>query len=354
MKKLLALILTIALVFSLCACGGGKTPETKAPETAAPGTEAPATEAPATEAPATQPSGTTTLMSLGTAGSGGAWYAIGAAMSDLLSNGNIGLQVSCQTTGGGLENCKLVNDNDCEIAITIGYLAYNALNGEGDFEGAKMENLSLLFSGLSNGVMQVVVPANSSIKSFADLKGKKVAVGPAGGGAITTLTAALEYFGVKYSEITPTYVAYDEGVTMMTDGNVDAAVVYGGIPTAAVSTLSASKVDFRMLELTAEEQKAIVDKYTYFVPFTVPAATYDMDHDILTLATPNVVIVSKNLPEDLVYNMCTVLLSEEGIEAIHNSQGSAKGLTIEKAAGTEVIPFHPGALKFYKEKGLIK
>ena len=224
---------------------------------------------------------TITDISLGSASSGGAWYSIGAGLTDLINTSDIGIQASLATTGGSIENCKLVSKGSCEIAIAIGYHAYSAQNGQAVFEGAQMDNLSLLFSGLSVGVMQVVVPGNSSIQSIADLKGKKVAVGPAGGGAITTLTACLEYYGVGYDEISPTYVSYDEGVTMMTDNNVDAAIVYAGIPTPSVSTLQAGGKDFRILSLPKEDQEAILSQYTYFSGVDIPAAMYGLPEDVL-------------------------------------------------------------------------
>ncbi len=293
-----------------------------------------------------------TDISLGSASSGGAWYSIGAALTDLINKSDIGIQASLQTTGGSIENCKLVSKGSCEIAIAIGYHAYNAQNGVAEFEGAKMDNLTLMFSGLSVGVMQVIVPGSSTIKTMADLKGKRVAVGPAGGGAITTLTACLEYYGVGYDEITPTYVAYDEGVTMMTDSNVDAAIVYAGVPTAAVQTLQAGGKDFRILSLTKEEQEAILANYTYFTGVSIAAGVYGLTEDVLTIGTPNVVLVNADMPEDLVYKIMETYFSDEGLEAIHNSQSSARGLTLEKAAASPCIEFHPGALKFFTDKGL--
>jgi TRAP transporter TAXI family solute receptor len=141
-------------------------------------------------------------IAIGTASAGGAWYPIGAVIADIISQSSLGVQAITQTTGGGVENCKLVNNGDTELAITLGYLAYNAQNGLDPFP-QKMNNISGLFGGLSTGVMQVVVNADSPIKTYQDLKGKKVAVGPAGGGAIITLQAALEAFGIKYSQIKP-------------------------------------------------------------------------------------------------------------------------------------------------------
>lgn len=296
---------------------------------------------------------TVTDIAIGTAASGGAWYPIGAVMSDIVSTSDLGISATVQTTGGGVENCKLTNTGDCELSITIGYLAYNAQNGLDPYVGNQMDNISCLFGGLSTGVMQVVLPGDSDVQSFADLAGKRVAVGPAGGGAITCLTACLEYEGVSYSDIVPTYVSYDEGVTMMTDGHVDAAIVYGGIPTSAVSTLVASNTSFRLLSLSAEMQAALLEEYTYFVPVTIPADMYSQPEDALTIGTPNIVIVSSDMPEDVVYDLCSLFFTDENLAKIQESQPSAKGLTIEKAATETSIPLHPGAERFFREMGLL-
>jgi TRAP transporter TAXI family solute receptor len=291
-------------------------------------------------------------IAVGTAAAGGAWYPIGAVISDIISRSNLGTQAATQTTGGGVENCKLVSNGDTEIAITLGYLAYNAQNGLTPYN-KKMPNISGLFGGLSTGVMQVLVNGDSPIKSYKDLKGKKVAVGPAGGGAIITLDAALEAFGIKYSQITPSYVTYDEGVSMMTDHSIDAAIVYGGIPTPAVKTLQASHKSFRILNLTEAEQTSILKKYTYFSPVKIPSAMYGLSEDVLTIGTPNEIIVNSKLSDDFVYQLCKLLLSDENIKKIQESQPSAKEFSLANAAKTSV-KLHPGAEKYYKEIGLLK
>ena len=292
-----------------------------------------------------------TDIAIGTAAAGGAWYPIGAAMADIINLSNLNIQASVQTTGGGIENSKLVQDGDCEIAINIGFLAYNAYNGHAPYN-RPMTNIRGMFGGLSVGVMQLVVLGNSPIQKFSDLKGKKVAVGPAGGGAISALTACLEVENLKYTDISPSYVSYDEGITMMTDGNIDAAIVYGGIPTPAVKSLEAGGKNFRLITLNEEEQEAILKAYPYFVGINIQTVTYGLPEIIRTVGTPNIVICSADLPEDVVYEMCKLFFAENNLKKIQNSQPSAKELSIETAPKVPV-PWHPGAEKFFKEIGLL-
>lgn len=291
-------------------------------------------------------------IAIATASAGGAWYPIGAGMAEVIKRSLLGVQARVQTTGGGVENVKLVHDGKVEIGITISYLAFNGYNAIDPYR-SKLQNIRTLCSGLSTGVMQVVVPASSRIKSMADLRGKKVAVGPAGGGALTVLDDIFKEYGFKMSNVTPSYVSYDEGVTMMTDGHIDAAVVYAALPTPAVKTLSTGPNPFRMLDLEENVQKSLLSKYPYYVPIRISKDMYGTGSDIRVVGTPNIVIVYSKLPEELVYNITKAFFEPKNLEIIHTSHPSAKGLTLERAA-LAAVPLHPGAEKFYREKGVLK
>jgi TRAP transporter TAXI family solute receptor len=291
-------------------------------------------------------------IAIATASAGGAWYPIGAGMAEVIKRSLPGIQARVQTTGGGVENVKLVHDGKVEIGITISYLAYNGYNGVDPYKN-KMQNVRTLCSGLSTGVMQVVVQANSRIKSLADLKGKKVAVGPAGGGALTVLNDIFQEYGFKMSNVTPSYVSYDEGVTMMTDGHVDAAVVYAALPTPAVKTLSTGPNPFRMLDLEENTQKSLLSKYPYYVPIKIPKEMYGTGSDVRVVGTPNIVITHSKLSEELVYKITKAFFEPKNLEIIHTSHPSAKALTLERAV-LAAVPLHTGAEKFYREKGLLK
>jgi TRAP transporter TAXI family solute receptor len=291
-------------------------------------------------------------LAIATASSGGAWFPIGAGMSEVIKRSLPGVQARVQTTGGGVENVKLVHDGKVEIGITISYLAYNGYNAIDPYT-SKMQNIRTLFSGLSTGVMQVLVPAGSKIKSVGDLKGKKVSVGPAGGGALTVLNDIFQEYGFKMGNITASYVAYDEGVTMMTDGHIDASVVYAALPTPAVKTLATGTHSFRMLDLEENIQKTLLSKYPYYIPVTITKEVYGLPYDVRVVGTPNIVIVSSKLPDDLVYRMTKAFFEPAGLEMIRNSHPSARPLSLEKAA-VAPVPLHPGAEKFYREKGILK
>jgi uncharacterized protein len=291
-------------------------------------------------------------LAISTASSGGAWFPIGVGMAEVIKKSIPGVQARVQTTGGGVENVKLVHDGKTELGITISYLAYSGYQGIDPYKN-KMQNIRTLCSGLSTGVMQVIVLANSRIKGIADLKGKKISVGPAGGGAITVLDDIFKEYGFKMSNVTPSYVAYDEGITMLTDGHLDAAVVYAALPTPAVKTLATGPHAFRMLELEENIQKTLLSKYPYYIPITITKDVYGTPSDLRVVGTPNIVIVYSKLPDDLVYKITKAFFEPANLEMIRNSHPSARPLTLEKAALVPV-PLHPGAEKFYREKGVMK
>jgi hypothetical protein len=321
----------LLMVLALTGCGGTEpSPETETPQELA---------------------NTVSDITIGTAAAGGAWYPIGATMADIIMLSDLGVQANVATTGGSIENCKLVQDMTCEIAITVGYQAYDAMNGNPPYEG-KYEDLRCVFSGLSYGVLQVVVPDNSDIKSFADLAGKRVAAGPAGGGAILVLDMVLNHYGLSMSDVRASYVSYEEGVTMMTDGQVDAAVAYAGIATPAISTLKAKNEDFRMLGFTEEEMDELLKVYPFFSKIIVPSDMYGLDVDTITVGTANIVFANANLEEDLVYDICKLFFTEENLKRIQDSQPSVE-LTLENATRNP-IPWHPGAERYFKEIGLIE
>ena len=123
------------------------------------------------------------FMTVGTGSTGGAYYPIGVAIAEVLTS-KLGTQATAEVTGGSLDNLRLINDGDCDLGIAQGNNMMDAFNGTGDYVDNAYENINAMFGGLSKGFFQVVVLENSPIQSMADLKGKKVCMGPAGNAAI--------------------------------------------------------------------------------------------------------------------------------------------------------------------------
>lgn len=289
------------------------------------------------------------FLTIGTASTGGAFYPIGIAMAEIIHN-KVGISTTAQITGGAVENNYLVDSGTNDLAITMGFMAYNAVNGFPPYT-KKMDNVSVLFSGLSKGVFHVVVNKDSKIKSIKDLKGKKVALGPAGGGAIAVANDIFAFYGLKSSDIKPVYISYEQAADALTDGNIDAIVVQSAAPAPAITQLTAARKAIRILSIEDEYLDKILEKATYYSKVVLPAEMYGTDEAATTIYTSLVVVVNKKMSEDLAYRITKAFF--ENIDIIKNSHPSASGLELEGAVQALPAPLHPGAAKYFKEKGIL-
>ncbi len=289
------------------------------------------------------------FLSVGTAGTGGAYYPIGIAIADIITN-DLDIPTSAKVTGGAAENNMLVDDNTVQLAITQGPMAYAAVNGTSPYT-TQYENVLALFNGLSKGVLHVVVMNDSSINSFEDLKGKTIAMGPAGGGAINVTLDILSAYGLDLDDIKPTFLAYAEGVDALKDGNVDAAVIQSAAPASAITQLAASTKDFKIISIEEDKLEEVLKTFPYYSGIDIPHDMYGIESDATTVYLSNMVVVSGELSEDEVYNITKAIF--ENIDKIQQSHPAAKGLSIETAVERTPIPLHPGAEKYFKERGLL-
>lgn len=335
-KKILAVMLCMVLVFSLAACSSGGE-QKPAEEQKAAGEQKPAEEK--------KPK----IVSVGTAGMGGTYYPVGVGLGKIIESYVEGTKVSVELTGGTMENPVLIAQDKMEFAIANEHLAEFARTGKAPFDTLKEHNVMALASGLNKGYTQYVVSANSKIQSPKDLKGKKIAVGPQGNGSIPVLQHVLEFYGIKWDEIQASYINYSEGMQALADGRVDMALSQAGLPTPAVVELAAGKHKFRILSLPNRDE--LLKRYPY-VKADIPANTYDGQTEMVeTIATQNMLIVNSNVDEEFVYEVTKALF--ENVDEFRAAHGSISSFNIDDAVKT-VVPIHPGALKYYKEKGVVK
>jgi TRAP transporter TAXI family solute receptor len=289
-----------------------------------------------------------TVISIGTADMGGAYYPIGAAVAQVINDNIPYLEAKVEVTGGALENPKLIYEGQSEIGITNANLAYFALNGEEMYED-KMDNLTQLFSGMSPGVFQIVVKEGSPINSIADLKGKRVAVGPQGGTGLAVIPPILEAYGLTMNDIVPSYISYQDGCDGLVSGNVDASIVMSAMPATAISNVTVNH-KLKVIGIDDAIRTKLMRDYSYFVEQDIPKETYDTDSDEKTVAIPNMMLITNELDEQTVYDITKAIF--ENLEVIHNAHPTGKAIQLENAP-KEVIPLHPGAARYYEEKGLM-
>lgn len=284
-----------------------------------------------------------TELIIGTASMGGAFYPMGQGIANLVTKYANGLSMVPVVTGGAVENPRLLMSGDVDIAITNANIAYFAVAGKAPFE--KKMDIACVAS-LYPSVLHMVTLAKSPIRNFADLKGKRVAVGPAGGGTLDILKVLLEEYGMSMKDITPSYLAYADGFSEMADGNVDAAFALSGYPAAAVmQTIATNKI--RFIEIDPAKLASIMRKYPYYTDITLPASLYKTDGDAVVIGVQNVLIVKKEMSEDTVYKIVKALFDNLPEFAATN----ANAAQINKAKASRVpIPLHPGAAKYFVGK----
>ncbi len=290
------------------------------------------------------------FLTIGTGTTGGVYYPVGMAMANIIS-GKVGIPTTAQVTGGAIENNTLVNTKVVDMGIAQTVMSYNAVKGLAPYK-EKLNNVSALFSGLSKGVFQVVVNKNSAIKSIRDLKGKKISLGPAGGGAITTFLEVFSAYGYTEKDFQPVYNAYDQAADALVDGNLDAIVVQAAAPTAALTQIIAAKKPVRFISIENDMMQRLLKRYSYYGKEVLTKDVYNTDTPVNTFYIANMLVVRKDLSTDLVYRITKALF--ENLDTIQKSHPSIKGLTTHSAVEGIPIPLHPGAEKYFKEKGLIK
>ncbi|QNG59446.1 TAXI family TRAP transporter solute-binding subunit [Bacillus sp. PAMC26568] len=283
-----------------------------------------------------------------TGGTGGTYYPLGGSFGDIISD-NTDYKATVQSSGASVENMQTLKSGDAEIAFSQTDIATYALNGESMFKDNKIDNV-LGLGTLYNETVQLITTEKSGIKSVEDLKGKKVSVGAIGSGAYLNATQVLEVHGLTVEDIQAQNLSFDESTEGIQGGSIDAAFVTAGTPTAAVETLSAQN-DVVVVPLEADKVKELIEKYPFYSEDVVPSGTYKIGEDVNTVAVKAMLVVQDELAEDLVYDI-TKSIFENTDKIAH-----AKGKLIKAETALEGIgdlKLHPGAEKYFKEKGVLK
>ncbi|MGO4889265.1 TAXI family TRAP transporter solute-binding subunit [Anaerobacillus sp. MEB173] len=324
MKKYLFPFLLSALLVILAACGSEES-----------GTE--------TNEESSLPS----QLIIATGGTSGTYYPLGGGIAQIITD-NTNVSATAQTTGGSVENMRLLGSKDVELAFVQNDIADYATNGTMMFEGSKVENLQGLAT-LYNETVQIVVPANSSISSVADLEGKRVSVGAPGSGVEANARQILEVFGLTFDDFNAEYLAFGDSVSRIQDGNLDAAFLTAGAPTSAVTELSATS-GVKLINIEADKIAELMNKYPFYVEETVPADTYPGVAETKTVAVKAMLAVSSDLPEEFVYEATKALFENTAQLVAINTR--AEFISVDNALEGLSIDIHPGALKFYEENGI--
>ena len=282
-----------------------------------------------------------------TGGTAGTYYPLGGALAELLNQNIKGMNASAQSTGASVANVNMLKDGSVDIAFIQNDIAYYAANGKEMFKDNKVENIRGI-AALYPETVQFVTTADKGIKSIADLKGKKVAVGASGSGAEANARQILGAYGLTYDDIDVQYLSFGEAADALKDGNVDVGVVVAGFPTAAIQDLAANK-SAALVNIDAEHADKLMKQYPYFTKITVPKGTYPgQEEDVSTVAVKCVVVTTDKLSDDLGEQIAKAIY--EHLDRMKAAHAVGKYITKDTALEGMSIKMNAGAEKYLKAK----
>ncbi|MCP5143912.1 MAG: TAXI family TRAP transporter solute-binding subunit [Gammaproteobacteria bacterium] len=242
---------------------------------------------------------------IGTASLGGAYYPVGQGIATVFTEHAEGYGMFPVVTAGSLENPRLLQSGDIELGISNIDLAYFAANGLPPYRSAMpVAALGALYAS----VLHIVVRADSPIKSIADLRGRKLAVGAVGGGTQLLVVKLLAAYGIGENEVTMNYLSFADGFSQLGDGNLDAAFALSAYPASAIMEVK-SKRDIRFVGLAADEPglAGFLQREPYYRVTDLPAKSYDLPAPVAVLAVDNVLLVRADAEDDMVYRMTNAI-----------------------------------------------
>ena len=317
MKKLVSLVLIAALVMALAACGASGSAR----------------------------------MTMGTGGTAGTYYAFGGVLGQYMKN-HANVDVTVVSTDGSKANIQGIAAGDYQLGTVQSDVMAYAWAGTRSFEADGAVNSFRVIAGLYAEAVQLVT-MDPSIKSVADLAGKRVSIGAPGSGVYFNAIDVLSAAGLTENDIQAQYQSFADSADALKDGKIDAAFIVAGAPTAAITELCTTNSAY-LVPIDGE----IADKlmaaspfYTFYTLYTIPAGTYNgQTEDVVTVTVKATLIVSADADEETVYNLTKAIF--DNVAAITAENGKGAELSIENATSGMTAPFHPGAAKYFAEQGV--
>lgn len=291
------------------------------------------------------------FVSILTGGTGGVYYPIGVSLAGIYSKNIKGMQATAQATKGSVENLQRLGKNDAEVAITLGDSLSFAWNGNPEVGFPQpvknLRGVAVLYAN----VIQIVASKDSGIKSLSDLKGKRMSVGAPRSGTELNTRAVLAAAGIDYKDLGKVeYLDFNQSVELIKNRQLDVTLQSVGLGNAALRDL-ANSVDIVVVPVSAAEAAKIPDKA--YQPTVVPANTYKgQTEPVPTVEVANILVTTDKVPAETVYQMTKLMF--ENLDTLIAAHASAKSIKLETALKGMPIPLHPGAEKYYREKGVLK
>ena len=287
---------------------------------------------------------------LATGGTAGTYYPFGGAMAKIWNSKIPGMNVTAQATGASAENVRLVNRGEAELALVQSDTVDFAYNAKEAFK-EKIQTMRAI-AVLYPEIIQIVARGDSPAKTFGDLKGARIGVGAPGSGTEANFRQLLDVYGMKKEDVKPQYLSFSESAEQFKDKHIDAFFVVSGVPNSAIMDVAAMH-NIKILAIEDDKVARLDQKYPFLAPAKIPAGTYKgQSSEVKTMAVMAVLIASSQMKDDVAYSLTKTLFENQSELAATHAKG--KELNVQTAVKGVSIPFHPGAMKFYKEKGVMK
>ena len=321
MKRIIAILMVLAMVFSLAACGGNG------------------------EADANN---SATAMTMGTGGTAGTYYGYGGILGNQIKT-TTGITVNVVATDGSKANILGVDTGNYQLGTVQSDVMSYAWEGSRAFQEEGKIDTFRVIGGLYAEAVQLIT-MDKNIKSVEDLKGKKVSIGAAGSGVYFNAIDVLNAAGLEESDIVPQYQSFADSADALKDGKIDAAFIVAGAPTPAIQELCATAEAY-LVPIDGDIAEKLMKETPFYTTYKIPAGTYDgQEKDVTTVTVKATLIVSASATEEDVYNLTKAIY--DNIDAITSAHAKGAELSIENATTGMTVPFHAGAAKYFSEKGV--
>ena len=314
MKKIIAIVLTLMMIFALSACTGSQG----------------------------------TKMTMGTGGTAGTYYGYGGVLGQYISN-NAGINVTVVSTDGSKANIQGIAAGNYQLGTVQSDVMSYAWDGTRSFESEGKVNSFRTVAGLYAEAVQLVT-MNPEIKSVADLKGKAVSIGAPGSGVYFNATDVLAAAGLTEKDIKAQYQSFADSADALKDGKIDAAFIVAGPPTPAITELCTTNNAY-LVPIDGLVAEKLMASCPFYTVHEIPAGTYQGQKEaVKTVTVKATLIVNADASEDDVYKLTAAIF--DNIEAITAENAKGSELSIENATSGMTVPFHAGAAKYFAEKDI--
>ena len=296
----------------------------------------------------------TQFITIGTGGVTGTYYPTGGAICRMMNKEKktTGIRCSVESTGGSVYNVNTINAGELDFGISQSDTAYQAYHGEGKFKDKAIKGLRSVLA-IYPELLAFVVRKSSGIKTLADIKGKKINIDIPGSGTRMTTDIVLDAFGIKHSDLAlANELKSSEGPTMLKDNKIDGYFGVFGHPTANIKDASNS-VDIDLVAIDGKPIDELVAKFPYYAKGVISGSFYKgVEHDTPSIGVKAVLVTKDSIDDKIVYTLAKTIL--DNFDAFKKLHPAYKTITKESLLNGLAVPQHPGAIKAFKEAGLLK